>query len=142
MIQCDGDTVAFLILNIMRSKLHLKGHPLHPILVGFPIAFFIGTLIFDFLGWTQNNETYWRTGMLLEISGIISALLAAVPGIVDYFLVVPPRSSAKTRAAKHGIINVIMLIIFICVWLYRRKNEPSSIIILSAEAIGVILMGI
>jgi uncharacterized membrane protein/nitrite reductase/ring-hydroxylating ferredoxin subunit len=142
MIQCDGDTVAFLILSIMRSKLHVKGHPLHPILVGFPIAFFIGTLIFDLLGWTQDNETYWRTGMLLEISGIISALLAAVPGIVDYFFVVPPRSSAKTRAVKHGILNVIMLVIFIVIWFYRRKNDPSHLIILSGETIGVILMGI
>ena len=34
----------------MKSKAHFKGHPLHPILVSFPIAFFIGVLLFDVLG--------------------------------------------------------------------------------------------
>src|SRR5438034_7973719 len=109
----------------MRSKLNLKGHPLHPILVAFPIAFFIGTLLFDILGWWQNIDAYRRTGMYLEITGIISGLLAAVPGIVDYFFIVPPKSSGKKRAAQHGILNISMLVIFIFVWFYRQNNSSS-----------------
>jgi uncharacterized membrane protein/nitrite reductase/ring-hydroxylating ferredoxin subunit len=126
----------------MRSKIHLKGHPLHPILVGFPIAFFIGTLFFDVLGAIRNGDVYWRTGLYLEILGIVFALLAAIPGIIDYFFIVPPKSSGKKRAGKHGVLNVLMLINFIAVCFYRQNGSPSTFVILSAEAIGVILMGI
>jgi uncharacterized membrane protein/nitrite reductase/ring-hydroxylating ferredoxin subunit len=126
----------------MRSKFHIKSHPLHPILGAFPIAFFIGTLLFDVLGWLQNNDAYWRTGMHLEITGILSALLAAVPGIIDYFFIVPPKSSGKKRATQHGILNISMVIIFIIIWFYRRNNSASPYVILSIETIGVILLGI
>src|SRR5687768_17230058 len=126
----------------MRSRLHLKGHPLHPILVAFPITFFIGTLAFDVLGWIQNKAAYLQTGMYLEIAGVAFALLAAVPGIVDYFFIVPPKSSGKKRAAKHGIINVILLLIFVAVWFYRRSDSASLSIILIAETVGVVLLGI
>ena len=126
----------------MRSKIHLKGHPLHPILVAFPIAFFIGTLLFDVLGTIKNEDSYRRTGFYLEILGIAFAVLAAIPGIIDYFFIVPPKSSGKKRAGQHGVLNVLMLIIFIGVWFYRQNSAASSFVILSAEGVGVILIGI
>lgn len=126
----------------MRSKIHLKGHPLHPILVGFPIAFFVGTLIFDFLGWTQNEDQYWQTGFHLEIAGIGFGLMAAIPGIVDYFMIVPPKSSGKKRATQHGILNIIMISIFTVVWFYRQSDAPGPLVIIGAEAVGVLIMGI
>ena len=46
----------------MRSKAHIKSHPLHPILVAFPIAFFIGALLFDVLFLILGKETFWLTG--------------------------------------------------------------------------------
>jgi len=126
----------------MRSRIHIKGHPLHPILVAFPIAFFIGALIFDVLAFIQGNDSFWQTGYYLLVAGIAFAVLAAIPGIVDFFSVVPPKSSGKKRAAKHGILNVIMLLIFMAVWFYRNDGDASPLIILIAEGVGVILMGI
>jgi len=126
----------------MRSKIHLKGHPLHPILVGFPIAFFVGALIFDLLGWMQNENQYRQTGLYLEIAGIGFGLIAAIPGIVDYVMIVPPKSSAKKRATKHGIINITMLSIFTMVVFYRQSGTAVPSIIISAETVGVILIGI
>ena len=81
----------------MKSKAHFKGHPLHPILVSFPIAFFIGTLVFDVLGQVYSRNDFHDTAMYLTIAGIGFALLAAVPGIVDYLFIVPPNSSAKKK---------------------------------------------
>jgi uncharacterized membrane protein/nitrite reductase/ring-hydroxylating ferredoxin subunit len=126
----------------MRSKVHLSGHPLHPILVAFPIAFFTGTFLFDVLGRVMNNPHLWRTGMYLEITGCSFGVLAAVPGLVDYFFTVPPKSSAKHRATKHGLLNVAVLLIFTLTWFYRRGIEANPGIVLGAEAAGVVLLSI
>jgi uncharacterized membrane protein/nitrite reductase/ring-hydroxylating ferredoxin subunit len=126
----------------MKSKAHFKGHPLHPILVSFPIAFFIGTLAFDVLGLTYNRNDFHNMAMYLQIAGICFAILAAVPGIIDYFFVVPPKSSAKKRAIKHGLINTTMVIIFGVALLLRQKQEASFQIIISLELAGIILLSI
>lgn len=124
----------------MKSKANIKGHPLHPILVPFPIAFFIGTLLFDLLGMVQDDEGFWRTGLYLEIAGIISALLAALPGVVDYLFTVPPESSAKKRAMTHGLINISMVIVFSVTYFYRKGNNTSAGVIIGLETVGVILL--
>jgi uncharacterized membrane protein/nitrite reductase/ring-hydroxylating ferredoxin subunit len=126
----------------MKSKASIKSHPLHPILVSFPIAFFIGTLIFDLLGLCYDNTDFFRTATFLTAGGIGSALLAAIPGIIDYLTVVPPDSSGKKRATKHGLTNITVVIIFsITLWL-RQQDSPSYNLILALEVIGVILLSI
>ena len=126
----------------MKSKAHFKGHPLHPILVSFPIAFFIGTLIFDVLGLVYSRDDFYTTAMYLEIAGIGFALFAAVPGIIDYLFVIPPNSSAKKRGATHGLINITMVIIFSVALMLRKKEEVSFMIIIGLEIAGIILLSI
>jgi uncharacterized membrane protein/nitrite reductase/ring-hydroxylating ferredoxin subunit len=126
----------------MKSKAHFKGHPLHPILVSFPIAFFIGTLGFDILGVAFNRYDFHTTAMYLELAGIGFAIMAAIAGIVDYISVVPPKSSAKKRATKHGIINTIMVIAFGVALLLRQNNETSFYVVIGLEALGIILLSI
>src|ERR1700712_5355522 len=96
----------------MRSKAHIKSHPIHPILVCFPLAFYIGTLVFDSLRIIKDDIAFGLTGQYLHAAGIISAVCAAIPGIIDFTYTVPPNSSAKKRAATHGIVNTSVLIIF------------------------------
>jgi nitrite reductase/ring-hydroxylating ferredoxin subunit/uncharacterized membrane protein len=97
----------------MRSKASIKGHPIHPILIPFPIAFLIGTLLFDVLHLTSGNKSYWQTGEYLEIAGIVTALIAAIPGaIVAYVL---RNNSAQALIIGLEAIGVILL--FISGWL-------------------------
>lgn len=124
----------------MRSKAHFKTHPLHPILVAFPIAFFIGTLIFDLLGVFTGNASFTITGGYLNIAGIVGAVLAAVPGLIDFIYTVPPKSSAKKRGAQHGILNVLVLGIFIFVLVYRQDVQQADWIMLGGELAGVLLL--
>src|SRR6476469_1538948 len=114
----------------MRSKAHIKSHPIHPILVCFPLAFYIGTLLFDSLRIIKDDIAFGVTGQYLHSAGIIAAVCAAVPGIIDYTYTVPPKSSAKKRAAIHGIVNTSVLVIF-CLALYfkHRENFPPLIVI-------------
>jgi len=126
----------------MRSRLHIKSHPLHPILVSFPIAFFTGALITDVGAWILDKPILNSTAYYLNMGGIAFALLAAIPGFIDFLFAVPPKSSGKKRAAQHGIMNVTMLLIFIIAFFYRRMASANFYITLSLEFIGVILMSI
>jgi len=126
----------------MKSKANFKGHPLHPILVSFPIAFFIGTLVFDVLGLVFSRNDFHSTAMYLEIAGIGFALLAAIPGIVDYIFIVPPKSSAKRRTVKHGLTNIIVVIIFVVALVFRQKQDIPFLFIIGLEMVGIILLSI
>lgn len=124
----------------MKSKVNIKSHPLHPILIPFPIAFFTGTLGFHLAGWLMNKAELLTTAYYLNLAGIGFALLAAVPGFIDFLYTVPPKSSGKKRAAKHGIINVIMLLCFTIAFFYRSNETSSHLFLASLEIIGVLLM--
>lgn len=124
----------------MKSKVQFKGHPLHPILVSFPVAFFVGTLLVDIGATVCQRHDLLATAFYLEAGGIIFGLLAAVPGIIDFIYTVPPKSSGKKRAAKHGIINVTMIIIFSTVLMMRYHEKISIEWILILESAGIILL--
>jgi uncharacterized membrane protein/nitrite reductase/ring-hydroxylating ferredoxin subunit len=126
--------------KVMKSKASIKSHPIHPLLIPFPLAFFIGTLVFDVLSVIYDNASFWQTGKYLEIAGVVTALAAAVPGIIDYTYTVPPDSSAKKRGAQHGILNTLVVVIFITAYLLKDKTATSLIIVL--EAAGAVLLGI
>lgn len=125
----------------MRSKASFDGHPIHPILVSFPIAFFTGTLICDVATLLLSEQAFPLVGKYLNIGGIAFALLAAIPGIIDWFLVVPPESSAKKRATKHGLINITVVLIF-SIALVLKYRTANHLVILAIEAIGFVLLSI
>ena len=126
----------------MRSKAHIKSHPLHPILVSFPIAFFIGALVFDALSLVMDDASFWQTGKYLAIAGIVAALLAAISGAIDYFGAIPPNSSGKKRGARHAIINLVNVFLFVFAVYYRQKENASSSVVVALEGVGVILLSI
>lgn len=124
----------------MRSKAHIKGHPLHPILVSFPISLFSGAFLLDVLTMLTNNVSFMQAGYYALLGGLLSALLAAVPGILDYIYTVPPESSAHKRATKHALYNSTAVIIFAAAFFMRHENGDNLKIIILMEGIGVILL--
>jgi nitrite reductase/ring-hydroxylating ferredoxin subunit len=78
----------------------------------------------------------------LALIGIGTALLAAVPGFIDYFTVVPPRSTGKARATKHMIANLIAVGLFIVAVMLRRDSQPTDPatlpLILEGLAVGLL----
>src|SRR6266498_4384258 len=125
----------------MRSNANFKSHPIHPMLIVFPIAFFIGTFIFDILGIIYDNVDLYVIAKYMQICGIIGGLLAAIPGAVDYFKTVPPNSSGKKRATQHALLNITNLVLFFIAWLLKGNNiNPYVILIL--ETAGIVLLSI
>lgn len=124
----------------MKSRASINGHPIHPILVCFPIAFYTGALIVDILT-VSGNHNFNQTAVFCLIGGLIGAAAAAIAGVIDFIFTVPPKSSARSRGAKHGIINVVVLILFAAALHFHLDTKPPDmLVILILEAIGFILL--
>lgn len=128
----------------MRSRAHFRSHPLHPILIAFPVAFTVGAVGFDAAGRLGDWPTVWATGAYLSAAAVASGLVAAVPGLVDYFTIVPPYSSAKRRATFHLVVNVTALTLFAAGWLFRDGDSlraGAGTLLLESAGVGLIGYG-
>jgi len=128
----------------MRSKAHFKSHPIHPMLVAFPIAFLYGALGFDAAGRLANWPGGWATGAYLSLAAIASGLIAAIPGLIDYMYAVPPQSSGRARATQHMLINVSALAAFAVGWAFRDRTTlvpGAGTLLLEAAGVGLVTWG-
>ncbi len=108
-------------------------------LIPFPFAFLTGAFLFDAASRALGRPDYGLTGRHLTAAGIGAGLIAAVPGAIDYFTSVPPKSSGSERATKHALSNVSALAMFGASWFLRRGYRPTGDS-LAAQAAGFGLM--
>lgn len=127
----------------MRSKASIQSHPIHPMLVGFPIALWIIGFIFDLIGAKWPNPGLWAAGFYSVIAGCVCAVLAATAGTIDWLFTVPPESSARQRGLIHGGLNSLNLLLFI--YVAYRLGSPSAApdgMTLVLMAIGVVILAV
>jgi nitrite reductase/ring-hydroxylating ferredoxin subunit/uncharacterized membrane protein len=125
----------------MRSKASFRGHPIHPALIPFPFAFLYGAFLFDLAGRLAERPSWWTTGAYLGVVGVVAALIAAVPGFIDYFTTVPPKSSGKKRATRHMLVNLAAVVLFVAAWAIRGNSAaPPGMSVLVLEGIAIALL--
>jgi uncharacterized membrane protein len=96
----------------MYSKATLKGHPIHAMIVGFPIAFYTCGLL-ALIVYAASGETFWyRASMILLFAGVAIALIAAVFGMIDLFVGVPPGTTTRRTGTKHFGLQLLATILF------------------------------
>ncbi len=96
----------------MYSKVTIAGHPVHPMLIGYPVVCYTGTLV-GFAVYAANGNQFWlNLAIALNAVGVGGALLAALPGFVDWAFGVPRGSTAKTVGLAHAALNVAALALF------------------------------
>ncbi|HET9439371.1 MAG TPA: DUF2231 domain-containing protein [Longimicrobiales bacterium] len=110
----------------MRSKASFRSHPIHPALIPFPLAFLVGAFGFNAAALLLADPAFARTGGWLTVVGIASALVAAVPGLIDYIYTVPPHSTGKRRATKHLAVNLSAVILFALSLLLRGGVQGET----------------
>jgi nitrite reductase/ring-hydroxylating ferredoxin subunit/uncharacterized membrane protein len=113
----------------MRSKASLKSHPIHPMLVAFPIAFGTAAPLADLAAILGGWTSLWTLGAYSSIATVVTGLAAGVPGFIDYLYVVPPKSSGSRRAAYHMIVNLTALGIMAASWAFRdwETFQPRNV---------------
>src|SRR5690606_10569318 len=68
----ERDLSGFLETSIMKSRAHLRSHPLHPMLIVFPTAFFSGALFFDVMAVAGAGMQYAAVAYYLLIAGVVT----------------------------------------------------------------------
>jgi nitrite reductase/ring-hydroxylating ferredoxin subunit/uncharacterized membrane protein len=126
----------------MRSHAHVDGHPIHPMLIPFPFAYLFGAVCVDTVAFAANQPRWYSTARHMRTLGIGTALVAAVPGLIDYFLAVPPKSSAAKRATYHGLANLSAVAAMTAVAASRRADGPPRPWHIAAQVGAAGLMGV
>jgi nitrite reductase/ring-hydroxylating ferredoxin subunit/uncharacterized membrane protein len=125
----------------MRSKASFRGHPIHPALIPFPFAFLTSAFLFDAAGRLTDRPSWWTTGGHLAVAGIATALIAAVPGFIDYLYTVPPRSTGKARATRHMIVNLLAVALVAVALIIRRGTlDGPNMAVLALELVALALL--
>lgn len=124
----------------MESRTRLFGHPLHPMLVVFPLGLLIVALLFDIAYLVTENSRYAMLAYYNIFGGIIGGLLAAVFGFRDW-LAIPRNTRARRIGAMHGIGNVVVVALFAMSWLLRY-DDPAHIPSVAAFVLALIGIGI
>lgn len=121
----------------MKSHIKVFGHPLHPILIVFPLGLLITSVIYDALFLATKKGEQAVTAHKLIGAGVLGGLLAGAAGLVDY-RAIPGGTRAKRLGFWHGSGNVVMLAMYSLGWLKRRpnpENPPKFALLLSFGAL-------
>lgn len=105
----------------IKSRASLAGHPLHPVMIHFPVAALMALVACDIAYW-YTQDTFWlRGGLWLAGVGAFGGWIASVAGIID--LVSVARIRRLITGWSHAIVAVVMLSLASLNWLLRF-TEP------------------
>lgn len=130
----------------MESKAKFAGHPVHPMLVVFPLGLLISSLIFDIIyyGFAGDRPTFAQIAFWDIGFGLIGGLLAAVFGLVDW-VHIPKNTRAKRIGLLHALTMVAVVGLFFVGWLIRfhvdGQSVPTGAFLLSLIAVAIGAVG-
>lgn len=110
----------------MKTKASFAGAPIHPMLVHYPIALWTTSVITDAVFYFQRNSSLVLISKYLIAAGIVGALLAALPGIVDWTTIADP--AAKKTGTLHMVLNVSALLLFGGSLYLRMRNYGAPLV--------------
>lgn len=130
----------------MASPASVGRHPVHPMLIPFPIALWIFSLVADVI-YLWRGSPVWRDWIAFYtlLGGILGAAAAAVPGFIDWLSI--KDREVKKLADWHARLNVIALLIFIASFYLRTTSGArwiggSLTIPILLSVVGIILITI
>jgi uncharacterized membrane protein len=122
-----------------QSTASIAGHPIHPMLIPFPIAFFVGTFVCDLIYWGCGNTSWADATLWLLGAGLIMAALAALAGLTDVLGDVQVRN--LSTAWWHAGANVVAVVIELYNW-YSRYSQGSAAVLPTGLILSLIVVAI
>jgi uncharacterized membrane protein len=118
-----------------RSTAQIAGHPIHPMLIPFPIVCFILTFLCD-IAYVQGHTGAARASNWLLIIGLVMAALAALAGLTDFF---GDKRVQSSDAIKHMLANVTAVVLEV-VNLFLRFKNPDAIASPGVYISGIVVL--
>ncbi len=109
-----------------QSTAKIAGHPIHPMLIPFPVAFFVAAFVCDLVFWQTANNFWSSAAIWLIGAGVVMAALAALAGLTDVFG--DRRIRALGDAWWHAGGNVIVVLIEIYNWYSRAAQGTAAVL--------------
>jgi len=109
----------------MNGPVKILGHPVHPMLIVFPLGLLGTAVIFDLIAQFTGNQGFFGVSYWMIAAGIVGGLLAAVFGFMDW-LSIESNTRAKSVGAWHGLGNFVIVLLFAASW-WIRSNDPNRI---------------
>lgn len=122
-----------------RPTAQIARHPIHPMLVGFPIAFFVATLVCDLVYWRTGSADWARATQWLLGAGLLMAALAAVAGLIDVLGDSRIREIRDVWLHAGGNVLVVLLELYN---FYSRYTHGAAAIVPTGLVISLIVVGI
>jgi uncharacterized membrane protein len=108
----------------MRTRASIAGHPIHAMLIVFPVGLFLTAFVFDVLGMITATPI-WKTVAFYTIAaGIIGGLAAAVFGFIDYLGL---TDRVARMATWHMVLNLTVVSLFAVSWVLRTARGEAWI---------------
>jgi uncharacterized membrane protein len=104
--------------ELMESHAKMFGHPIHQMLVVFPLGLLAMAVIFDAIGLMTDTSEWSAAAYRMIAAGILSALIAAPFGVIDW-MAIPKGTRAKRIGALHGGGNLLVIALFAVSWWLR-----------------------
>lgn len=101
----------------------LLGHPVHPMLVGFPLGLLVTGVGFDLAYLVSGNGSLAATAYYMMLTGVVTGLAAEIFGLWDW-LYIKPGTRAKRLGAWHGVGN-FFAVLFFAISVYLRLAAPG-----------------
>ena len=113
----------------VASTVAIAGHPLHPLIITFPIAFLVGALATDIAYWWSGGDPFWaKASFWLLAAGLTTAVLAAITGLMDFLRI--ERVRKRKAGWAHLILNVSALALSIINLVVRLGDPEAKILFL------------
>src|SRR5438105_2096693 len=117
-------------------------HPLHPLLVHFPIGLFVLSLVLDLFSQMLPTQTAVHAAYYTMLLGTIMALVAAVLGLADWSDIRKDHPAWKS-AIYHLVLNVSAVCLYLINLIMRYQREEESAtplwpLVLSLAGVGLL----
>ena len=109
----------------MNKPVKLLKHPVHPMLIVFPLGLLATGVIFDLIAKFSGNNGLYGVSYWMIAAGIVGGLLAAIFGFMDW-LSIHPNTRAKRVGGWHGLGNLTIVILFAISW-WLRSTDPNRV---------------
>jgi uncharacterized membrane protein len=123
----------------MSTRVTIAGHPIHPMLVTLPIGLWVFSLICDFV-FTYTGDARWEVTAYFTLgAGIVGALIAALPGLLDLL------GLRDARALRIGTFHLVLNLAIVAAqavnfWLRLQDDGSAEVVPRAISMVAVVAL--